>query len=256
MAAMGADGRRVARDRVPSDGQPSQRAHSTPGPHFEQRPRQHRAPTIILELQVSTPPARTTLPPRCWRLIPPASCRRKTDVRSKPSRPKDQPPEGFVTWSHTLPVFVQGDSSRLAEIKRNPTKGSRGAKKAEADAQADAAAATAATADETSPVPDQPTPPPELKDVSPPRPVKRLKLTMKSVDQRPQLAHTPPPAAPLLEAVKKEDPSATKARARLEVDQSLSGDVVDEKGVLRSFAAPPPAGTDFRRQIKWGRTQG
>lgn len=180
--------------------------------------------------------------------------RRKTDIRAKPNRSRDHPPEGFVTWSHSLPVFIQGDSSRLAEIKRNPTKGSRGAKKAEEEAAAAKASA--------SPVPDQPVAPPEPKqeEGESPRPVKRLKLTMRSADEL-STPSTPPQSqgqlqvAVAAEAAKKESPPA-RPRARLEVDQSLSGDVVDDKGVVRSFAPAPPAGTNFRNEIKWGRIQG
>jgi hypothetical protein len=183
-------------------------------------------------------------------------CRRKTDIRAKPNRSRDHPPEGFVTWSHSLPVFIQSDSSRLAEIKRNPTKGSRGAKKAEEEAAAAKANASASA----SPVPDQPVAPPEPKqeEGESPRPVKRLKLTMRSADEL-STPSTPPQSqaqgAVVVEATKKESPPA-RPRARLEVDQSLSGDVVDDKGVVRSFAPAPPAGTNFTNEIKWGRIQG
>ena len=146
-------------------------------------------------------------------------------------------------------MFIQGDNSRLGEIKRNPTKGSRGAKKAEDEARANS-------------VPDQPTPPPEPKqeDSSPPRPIKRLKLTLKSADESsapPTPSQSHPRPQPLTTAVveKKED-SVARPRARLEVDESMSGAVVDEKGVLRTFVPAPPTGTDFRKEIKWGRIQG
>lgn len=195
--------------------------------------------------------------------------RRKTDVRAKPGRARDPAPDGFVSWSHTLPVFVQGDSSRLGEIRRNPTKGSRGAavaKKAIDEAEVGAGPGVGLRA---TPVPDQPVAPPEprVEGSSPPRPVKRLKLTMRSAEEvgrspegrpraREQSGGEEASGANASGPEARASPSKMEGLARLEVDTTLSGDVVDDKGVLRSFAAAPPTGTNFRNEIKWGRIQG